>query len=1603
MSRKFGNTINRSIENILLDALNGKYPVNLNLSKESNLFGSGVSVSIGQGLTNSTTPKERNIVSLAPRASILIKKKAFSTLKYVNDLQWMDRTEKMLLRATKVLFAYKVAQIRAYESLTKVETYFQETSEINLRLFAELLHNAKFLSVPQEENISQSALELLVGAVSSTLRDAAYDEIKEDVLKILERNAFASDLELTTWIVDPNNVDNYETGPGTGVIELGIFSNFGTTVGLNSEPSSASFEVEDPYRILNITDEDIEVAIGEALLGSLGLIAELSNPSVPTIDFRSSLASGLELLGFGNFDSTLNVDYIRDRLRAFYLGRTIINPGDGIHFYIRGNKSLQDYSNEVDTLDRDYFVIDEVMLEAERILFTNGKIDFETYKNLRQFSDNSFGMHHVWGGFIARATENWAGGRWTLKVDATDNMGWLKWSRFMLQPGLQDPQGILEDPLTPYEIKTDAQGQVLSASGPQLLEENKQLLRSGLLSYDSGILNGQIASESNLLQGQYNKSGSLSKVKILQHPQGLVYRWKNGIITATAAINVVDPLNESQITQKVHNQTYGLNVSENILNNLDIANILSLLIVGQPYNVESFIDQAYQAHNINKQSASSSLSGSDPLSSVLDVIRRQNNYFGGFRPYRMITMSNATLTQTASTNQLRNDTNLNIKQLQVRRAQIESILKQLKQNTGINGILINSLNEEKRSIDSGIKEQIEALQGSGAVSSVDLLTENFNLFGRSRTLPLTGNFNADHQITRAMTLIGAQRRIEDVRLNRDQNLFIVSDQYDEQTDIRPFLFKLRDSNYKIFSGQFIGVYEKCVEAANIVNLEFFANTQGHIEFRPPQWNRTPLSVLQAMFEINKSSNKKIVPEFLLDVFQTKSDSLRREIHSFNIRIVLISLLLGKYPDRALIPNFNSNISSSVIPAGTGTGKASLNFFGLREVGVKDSGEQALELQDGDFNATIGNLVDTGSQLFGNGLNLSAGLGEKGDILNGDTETLLGIFDQVFQEQNNIVQDVLTVATQPTGQSAVAIANASNLNKIREEFIRLSGLDPGPDLAVNNGKFVESDFIFNKSFASQNSEADQIAKANNYLQKLQETISNRDKLVTILQRNLEKEQELSELENILSGEFTKEEKQEPEFLDNLVDVISRASNTVKTITDIFTGDASQGSLFDHLIEDDSRNLLGPGSGRRYIIEEHDILSCTYSEDPPEFCRVDVVGDAPIIASGLSGAFDDRYYWAGATDFDLWRQYGYMPKEIPLPFASSAELQCKPFAILELQLQRVKINKANLTVVGNEYYEPGDVVFIPDKGLLYYLRSVSHNFDHGGSFTTSLVLEFGHPPGNYLPSPLDIIGQQYIKEPLFGSTMVYRNSNGDDAYKVLQPDSGLIFPPQTITIDSIPTLLDYKDNAVRFTNMMIELSSLLIQNRVVLIRGFVNGRDDPELERVRNNLAVVKHLLQNPVLLTQSNPTSTGDDLIDGASSFFETFGAEVGTTKGTTSMVLPNGLPVISVPSAKIMEQVVFLDKEGDVNQIQSLSPDIFSEQSSGSAAISQDIIDALFPKGGPKQRTWLDIKSGNGSFSVTNKMKVSNVIEIGLLEINDDLLTSTETTDPVSVDTDFGL
>ena len=1611
------------------------------------LVESGVAVFIDQNRSTEIKPKSRAIVAMNPTASILIKKKAFSTFKATNDLRWMDKTEKMLLRTTKALFALKVAQLRAYESLTKLDNFYEETGDINFSLLADLISSSRYLQLPGQNNKSSDALALLASFGAAAGMGASVD----DVIKIVRRNAFSTANTKTTWIVDPDDVTNYGTGPGTGVIEICTFTSISTSVGVTSEAKSATIGILDPHRIMNIIEDDIEMAIEEALYGTLGLMNDLAYAGMggEYIDPSLIVSSALEVFGLGKLDGTMDIDYIRDRLRVFYLGKWIINVNDGVHIYIAGNKSVTNNSDiessSFDTsLDDSYFQIDENILEAERKLYTNQNISSSTYKNIRKYSNNSFIMQHVFGGYVKGVSESYSVDKTTISVSCQDNMGWLTGVRFMEEPSLLDPRAPLEDPVTPFDIKTNSASNSLRGPSLELLPENKILLKSGLLSHSAGLLAGYNANESNIFQGQYSGPGSMYGAQIVQHPSGLVYRWRTGVLGLTSPFSPTGASSNGAASaiSPVTRQNYGFSVTNSVVANLDVANVISVMITGQPYNIETFTQLAYDAMNVVR--VGNSLNPSDALSFTLDSIRKQNPFYGNFKPFRMITMSEQTINKLSNDTFAVEDTKNKLSILRKKKNDINRKIRILKSSKGNESIQL-LLEQERSSIDISINSQIESVyrnNGSsvgGGVNASDLFDINFNIFGQNKALNMGGNLETDHDLNRAMMRVATMRRIEDVKLNRDQNLLIVSDQYDLNPDIKAYMLKLRTSGFKLFQGNYMNVYDRCAEAATVTMMEFFCNSQGHLEIRPPQYNKTPLSVLNALSRYQSATKRKIVPDFLFSMFGDRVSSLKLEIHATNIRIAIIALLMNKYPD------------SSLIPGVAVSGKSSFMFFGVSYFSNSET-----KTYESNIDKYTVNFSDTHS----NYIKLDIGSTEDGDILFGNIDTPIGNFDEIVREYgagsstgsiydktlgsllnpNKSIAKNSSETTQKQDGATKTISDfgtpdqiVKGLNAIVDSFRKASGHNPASGLVASgtNGEFIEKDLLIGMSESSVNSGGLE-ARLDKLFDELDQAVSKRNSLVNLLKKNQEKKEELDRIEQDLTNGFSEDNTdfwEDPDVQSRVDNVFSNKTTSsegvrdyagvvkgiyeagrytkraIDATKDFLAGKATQGTLFDHLIDDDMRNLLGPGSGRRFVIYDEQIKGYEVRESEPQMTRVDVFGTTPLVNDQMKAVTGGENFiqWGGAVDYDLWRQYGYKWKVIQdAPFISDAETQAKPLALQHLALQRAVIFSGSMQLAGNEYYQPGDTVYIPSKGLLFYVATVSHSFGYGSSFDTNLTLMYGHPPGVYLPTPMDIIGQSYSKDTMKqGGYIVRRKNNGDDSYRPLQPDCAIRFPKSPkITESNLEYLLSHKNNMVKFYNMVTDLSNgLLTSGRVLFIRGFT--KDDSEEADVLEKLNLVSGLFQNPVMLSQKLDTAVGDDLL---ADFLQptqsllNINAGSGMNKELKTMFLPNGAPVIKVQKEQILLQVAKLNRNNseftadktaykcfsavnlkDIGKLKKEKENYISDFDALSTTLYPD-----FPKGGPSQSTWLEMDDLLQNIFSSNPLikDYEKVIEIGILELD---------------------
>jgi hypothetical protein len=1173
--------------------------------------------------TGEITTSPRTTIVQQPDLRVFIKKKEFAGFKENFTSELLSEREQLYSRILKRLVAIKIEQLAQYESLTKAVKRIQSGSALG-NIFSNIITD-----------------------LFNTSSDRA---LYEGLLFLTREEERSKHLTVSQWVVNPDDPDNQILGHGTGVIELTNVASVNTTLNLEvGDVGSLNVSLQDPFNFLLITPFEIESAVKQvfaeqsASLRNDAMSADLSFESINqslqnfnnfNVDLGTAATSQLEsgnqlnVIGkplsyefistnepgkiaggsvlsstqnFGsssgdadfagslfaddlslrfkrgstvfsqdhppdgmilsqeeaplfnqivsNFKSmkgsianaknTLNnrdQELINDLQNEFlrkYSGRTVFAPMDSIYIYASGNSGTNDES----------FLDDKASDESIRSRYRRLIAQKDSGLHL---SENEYvklvkeGMllserngTFIFTGVIRQIERAYDEGQHTLRITGNNNLRWFEFSRINTQPGLRQPQGSLNNPITPYEPDPDNPNKL------KLLKENEENLSDDV---------------KQALLLAVEKSGSTSNSIIVPNFDGIAFRWKTGSYSTTSRIGFRESVDgEPRLTPNDASFRVGLNINSSPFSNLDAADIVSLLITGVPYNFNTFLKNSIRAgiyttgQRIRETYAAS----------IIAVTRAFNNANGQFEPFITIPVKPTELNENDSISSSLTDVE---KAISERNRELDLILDRLTgivtlniRSQSLSGVDADNL-VQSRQLEPGLQKRREDLERElsllKAFKELRITERKLaykDVLEEARLKGILGDVEGDLTdsdtfniaLTRLNGVLSSisQKLISDVRLNRDKNYFIISNEYEEDLDVQAFARFLRNEGPDLWQSHYESAIEICKNVATTLDFELFCDAFGNIHFRPPQYNKTPLSILRKLAKQDKQ--RPIFPTEIKSLIQTSSDNLDKSIKKIDDRL----------------SKSDTSISTS----------------------------------------------------------------EKTFLTN-------------------------------------------QRNRLQVEKHRL-------------------DTTFNAI----------------------------------------KDLTLSSLISETSGIL----------FDRFVEVDERASHSS-------TNDSSQ--QYKEEIINQRFDNLGVGSHKRFIIGDDVIINFSFSEAPPPYTRVDVSGQTDLI--DINAAADPLYVWAGAVDYDLWREFGYNQKDVTKPFFRTDARQCQRYAEFLINRARKEIVTGTVTLIGNEYYQLGDVVFFEPYGLLFYVTGINHSFSFGQQFTTTLTLSYGRAPGEYIPTPLDIIGKNLL---------------------------------------------------------------------------------------------------------------------------------------------------------------------------------------------------------------------------------------------------------------------
>jgi len=1060
-------------------------------------------------------------------------------------------------------------------------------------------------------------------------------------------------------------------------------------------------------------------------------------------------------------------------------------------------------------------------LEAEKNALAGPEFPMYLYLSLRSyFGASDFGPC-TFNGIITDVSESGQPGSNNLSVSCKDNIYYLTQVLYQDKPGLNQFNGHLYDPLTPFDLEFDeTTGQINDSENLKLLDENVSLIESGILKYRFGRFVNQLVTSKNIYQtalepintssdvsgfANYDMSdnGQLSTVKeiarkVFYNPDGFVYRWKKGIGTAWLDSNSKNAAGSVLAEDRIDNQVASI-IRGDPFSNQDVVNVISLLITGEPYNINTFLNASITS-GILRITPGQTIN--DYLSSLTRQIRKQNQMWGNFVPFKRFSI-NPTYFNTLYTSKLNLQVQSSkINQLEDKKAKLMDKLMEIDssyQTTGnlntlqgfdyndtskriitVNGAASFALVTQIIFLDNEIKAcqaklensllDLDSIDGTNGQSPINIIGNDVysSYDGDLDTMKNESRaaYKAAYNRLRMKQNFITQRKLWQVKSNTDTNLFIVCDEYDHDTDIQALMQNLGSLDL-INSKSLPNVGSKIDALSKIVGLEVFANSQGHIEVRIPQYNKMPSSIFYKMLERKRKFGIQYYPSFLENTFKNRLSAVYEDIETTEDWIRIYTSILG----------YSDDTSRASFLAGSNVPTLSNQFIFLTDstngtlTSIRAASSQMVEDFTDDYeNVKIISVTASSTKDF-----FERNIDES--FLSNRYE----YFKQTFDDGSpNATQLLNSLQAKEVKQQ---VENWNNALNVRNNFNPLQQMKSIKVIFKNNltlSQIQEDNIKFNSELTQLiQRQSRRTGSKLNVASFIKNTFSNSKKYISPI--------DLISIEKKLAT-LISERYKSMLTATSLIRNLDQSARANSGNNDVLAGimlpnlvkDGDIPDFMTHMIEDETEDDYGYQSGKRYVIKAQDIISSTYKEQPPEFTVIKVQGAQaggllPSRGFDVGAGMEVLSVWA--VDYDLWRMYGFKEgSERFMPFMSNVETQLAPYAVSLLNQQRSNLFHGSITHIGNEFIQPGEVYYVEEKDMLFYCEQVTHNFSYG-SYTTTMSLTYGHPIGEYIPTPLDSIGKS-----------IYKGNNSNiGKYRLSNPtggttSSGIEIHLGTIAIDN-----------------------------------------------------------------------------------------------------------------------------------------------------------------------------------------------------------------------------
>lgn len=1348
-------------------------------------------------------PKQLDILMQDPDVTVLVKKRAFASLAENFRPDLMDEHETLFFRTTKILFQNKCKQLSAYEKLSKIAVVTGEIGAVDYNLlpiifsatdtlmqvpgtlglngiqssingsltqFASIVNRVREIIALSQDNYYSKWITAIpdsfrtdfgegTGVIeftnvtslstTTTLQFAGgrFDLSFADPYEIM----LITNLDIEQAISDATNMPYNNSFFQLGItsldqtisqqksaLTLARISRGAAPISFIVQPSTYSgqvviavieslgfqinFNASNISNITNSSNIDPSALLGSAAAGNNGLApneVSLFNNIVSMLMTQLSTSANVRQQAVANNqDPKKQLNALRKKMRLHYASKLLIQPMDNVHIYIGSKKKIdkkiigglqssfaaQGFLQGINNLTqniKDTFAVNE-NYALEKSIFVGDQFPNWLWQILRNnFISNKNGAH-VFAGIVENASSSYSNGAFHVSASGSDNAGYFKYGVVNFKPSVDVFNGALYDPMTPFKLEFDSlTGAVKYPStspgnqpeAPELLDENKGIFSSAFVKNKNGLLTGLVPTEASFTNQDADRLKNNSTRRVFYDPDGMVYRWKEGIATLVLFGDSYEPNPSVAAPPSILEEPFA---------GQDIINACSLLITGEPYNFATFYKAATQTDSFKRDAASNQGPSGSYFRGLQTSLKAKNAIYGNFIPFKQLTMDEATFqkVQTNQLNAIKYDAEL-AGYLQQRASLADSlaVFGKTTSNSLANSpnAADNQLAIQMKQLDQQISDRVNSIADELGSDITPLgLIGNDPSYDYDPTVNTSGNKtrldNSSRKDLRRKLNFLTRRLAWKVRNNEDVNYLIVDDTYDKDIDIQAFV--KTPVNPQQFKSEYMTVADKINNIKDVMGgMEIFANTQGHIEVRNPKYNRMPSSAFFNMLRMKTELGVQVYPQFLEDLYSNQVGQLYTNVEVLEDEIRLYCLALGK----------NTDTDCDTFIGSLGGAANGFSFISNETTGTITGGALNIQTQANPDSALASPPAALTSQISVGTFSAAATV----DLILGQAP-ISGTTNNPTQFQN--LSRIQATANTITRQQLI-------INRLQGKTGQTFDFS---QIANPSGSTLQTALLSSVNLLQiTNGISQRLSQRQSALKQLSGAIKNANEAL-----------------NMFNGSAGPGDT--PQSNSSLSPALYNSRNIPQ--------------VFESMIEDESYDDLGEGSAKRYVLKNHDIISYNISENRPDYTSIEVTGllsgqytsnnelppDLNVFQSG------NAMTTAAAVDYDLWRMYGMsLPQGVNAPWLSNPDTQCAPYAVSLLNRARHNILRGTIEVIGNEYQQPGEVVYVENRDLLFYVESVSHQFNFGRSFTTSMQLTYGHNAGEYIPTFLDVVGKSLYK--------------------------------------------------------------------------------------------------------------------------------------------------------------------------------------------------------------------------------------------------------------------